>query len=69
MKAFEHLVLPLIKVYNPDVIVFELGADGVPVLSVEAVGEAGGIGAALEVAFGFEVDGVLVEGDEGGFGG
>jgi acetoin utilization protein AcuC len=28
MKAFEHLVLPLIKVYNPDVIVFELGADG-----------------------------------------
>ena len=28
MKAFEHLVLPLIDVYNPDVIVFELGADG-----------------------------------------
>ena len=28
MKAFEHLVLPLIEVYNPDVIVFELGADG-----------------------------------------
>ena len=27
MKAFEHLVLPLIEVYNPDVIVFELGAD------------------------------------------
>ncbi|MFM1944594.1 MAG: hypothetical protein RI897_3576 [Verrucomicrobiota bacterium] len=48
---------------------FELGADGVPVLSVEAVGEAGGIGAVLEVAFGFEVDGVLVEGDAGGFGG
>ena len=28
MKAFEQLVLPLIEVYNPDVIVFELGADG-----------------------------------------
>jgi acetoin utilization protein AcuC len=27
MKAFEHIVLPLIKSYNPDVIVFELGAD------------------------------------------
>ncbi|MBN2590273.1 MAG: acetoin utilization protein AcuC [Sedimentisphaerales bacterium] len=27
MKAFEHVVLPLIKSYNPDVIVFELGAD------------------------------------------
>ena len=28
MKAFDHLVLPLIEVYNPDVIVFELGTDG-----------------------------------------
>ncbi len=27
MKAFDHIVLPLIKSYNPDVIVFELGAD------------------------------------------
>jgi acetoin utilization protein AcuC len=27
MKAFEQIVLPLIKSYNPDVIVFELGAD------------------------------------------
>ncbi|MFC1793401.1 acetoin utilization protein AcuC [Planctomycetota bacterium] len=27
MKAFEAIVLPLMKVYNPDVIVFELGAD------------------------------------------
>ncbi len=27
MKAFEIIVLPLIKAYNPDVIVFELGAD------------------------------------------
>jgi acetoin utilization protein AcuC len=28
MKAFEAIALPLIKAYNPDVIVFELGADG-----------------------------------------
>ena len=28
MKAFETIALPLIKAYNPDVIVFELGADG-----------------------------------------
>ncbi len=48
---------------------FKLGADVVPVLAVEAIGEAGFIGAVLEVAFGFEVDGVLVEGDAGGFGG
>jgi acetoin utilization protein AcuC len=27
MKAFEHIALPLIGAYNPDVIVFELGAD------------------------------------------
>ena len=27
MKAFEHIALPLIKFYNPDVFVFELGAD------------------------------------------
>ena len=27
MKAFETIALPLISVYNPDVIVFELGAD------------------------------------------
>jgi len=27
MKAFEAIVLPLMKAYNPDVIVFELGAD------------------------------------------
>jgi acetoin utilization protein AcuC len=27
MKAFEAIVLPLMKSYNPDVIVFELGAD------------------------------------------
>ncbi len=27
MKAFEAVALPLIKVYNPDVFVFELGAD------------------------------------------
>jgi acetoin utilization protein AcuC len=27
MKAFETIALPLIAVYNPDVIVFELGAD------------------------------------------
>jgi acetoin utilization protein AcuC len=27
MKAFEAIALPLIKAYNPDVIVFELGAD------------------------------------------
>ena len=27
MKAFEQIALPLIKSYNPDVIVFELGAD------------------------------------------
>ncbi len=28
MKAFEAIALPLITTYNPDVIVFELGADG-----------------------------------------
>ena len=28
MKAFESIALPLIGVYNPDVFVFELGADG-----------------------------------------
>ena len=28
MKAFEAIALPLITAYNPDVIVFELGADG-----------------------------------------
>ena len=28
MKAFEAVALPLITAYNPDVIVFELGADG-----------------------------------------
>jgi acetoin utilization protein AcuC len=28
MKAFEDLVLPLVKAYDPDVFVFELGADG-----------------------------------------
>jgi len=28
MKAFKTLALPLIEAYNPDVIVFELGADG-----------------------------------------
>ena len=28
MKAFETIALPLIAAYNPDVIVFELGADG-----------------------------------------
>jgi len=27
IKAFEHIALPLIGAYNPDVIVFELGAD------------------------------------------
>jgi len=27
LKAFEAIVLPLMKAYNPDVIVFELGAD------------------------------------------
>lgn len=27
MKAFETIALPLIKAFNPDVIVFELGAD------------------------------------------
>ncbi len=27
LKAFEAIVLPLVKVYNPDVFVFELGAD------------------------------------------
>ena len=28
MKAFEIIALPLIEVYNPDVVVFDLGADG-----------------------------------------
>jgi acetoin utilization protein AcuC len=28
MKVFEAIALPLITAYNPDVIVFELGADG-----------------------------------------